>query len=202
MHITLQNIGKRYDSGWVFKEINLEIPPGTRLAILGPNGSGKSTLFQILTGYLSPTKGKVHYSRPNGEVKRDEVYQYVSISAAYGELDEELTCVELFEHYKKFREMGISNTEAFLEQAQLDTTRKKQIKNFSSGMKQRLSLALAFNMRSDVLFLDEPTNFLDEEKRSWYLKLLSEQDADRTIVVATNDLNDIYDDFAKFDLGN
>lgn len=197
MHITLENISKRYDSGWVLRDINENIPSGTRLAILGPNGSGKSTLFQIISGYLSPTKGKVSYQSDSGSIAKDKIYKYLAISTAYGELDEELTALELFQHYSVFRDMHIKDADEFIESADLSKFKNKQVKNYSSGMKQRLSLAFAFNLVSDVLLLDEPTSFLDKGKKNWYKERLTSLGKDKTVIVATNDMNDTTEDFQK-----
>ncbi len=197
MHIKLENISKRYDSGWVLRDISIDIPSGTRLAILGPNGSGKSTLFQIISGYLSPTKGTVHFQHHSNTIERDKVYKHLAISTAYGELDEELTATELFKHYSVFRDIQIQDVNTFLEIADLTKTKNKQIKNYSSGMKQRLSLALAFNLRSDVLLLDEPTSFLDADKKEWYQERLALVGDEKTIIVATNDMKDTTGDFKK-----
>lgn len=191
MQIQLDNIGKRFSSGWVFRDIAFTIPSGQKFSITGLNGSGKSTLINIISGYLSSTQGKVAYSMDGNSIDRDDIYKYCALSFAYSELDEELTVKELFDHYKKFKSFKTSDTKEFISICSLEQHANKAIANFSSGMKQRLSLSLAFLMDTPLLLLDEPTSFLDSEKKTWYHKMMESYTKDRTVVIASNDPADI-----------
>jgi len=119
MEIILDDIGKRYTSGWVFRNISHKIASGDKLAITGNNGSGKSTLLQIICGYLTNTEGKLTYNHNGKEIKRDEIFNHVAISTAYTELDEELTAVEIFEHNKIFKPYLVKDNKTFLELCEL-----------------------------------------------------------------------------------
>lgn len=200
MQITLDNVGKRFDSGWVFKDVSFNIPSGQKFSITGLNGTGKSTLINILCGYLSNTKGKVSYQLDGKPIDRNNIYKHCAISFAYAELDEELTVLELFNHYKKFKKFKNDQNDAFLEISDLKKHADKPIRNFSSGMKQRLSLALALLMDTPFLLLDEPTSFLDEEKKAWFHKMMSQYANDRTVIIASNDTSDIELCNANFNL--
>lgn len=191
MYISIENLSKRFDSGWVFRDLNIAIEPGQKVAITGPNGSGKSTLLNILCGLLSPSLGKVHYTHGDKSIDRDDIYNYLSISAAYSELDEELSPKELFAHYSKFRSFKIESLEEFIELAQLKDDLDKQVVYFSSGMKQRLSLALALTMDSPLLFLDEPSSFLDDARKAWFIELFRKYTDGKTVILASNDKSDI-----------
>lgn len=191
MQIILDQVCKRYTTGWVLKDISREINSGDRVAITGPNGSGKSTLIQIIAGYLTNTKGKVSYTNDGKVISRDDIYKHLAISAAYAELDEELTIAETFNHYKIFKPLHINDLEDFLELTDFRKQEEKQIRYFSSGMKQRLSLGLAFNMDVPLLILDEPTSFLDEGRKQWYSELMKNYTSKKTIIIASNDKHDI-----------
>ena len=142
MEIILDNISKRYESGWVIKDLSKTIKSGSKLSITGLNGTGKSTLIQILSGYLSPSKGSIKYHFQNKPILRNNIYKYLSIVAVYSELDEELTSIEFFEHFGKFKPLQITDVNEFLDLVDLKKQRNQSIKNFSSGMKQRLYLLL------------------------------------------------------------
>lgn len=187
MDISLDKVCKRYKSGWILKDISCQIKSEQIIAITGPNGSGKSTLLQIIAGYLTHTKGEVTYVQEGDKIKRDNIYKFCSIAAAYSELDEELTVEEIFSHYQKFKPFLVSEVSSFLKLSDLEKERKKQIRTFSSGMKQRLSLALAFCMDVPLLLVDEPTSFLDASKKEWYHNLLQEFGKRKTIIIASND---------------
>ncbi len=191
MDILLEDIGKRFTSGWVFRNINHNIVTGDRLAITGQNGSGKSTLLQIICGYLTNTEGKVSYTKEGKEINRDNIFKHLAISAAYMELDEELSAAEIFEHNKIFKPYLIQEQDHFLDLVQLDSEQDKEVKYYSSGMKQRLSLALALCMDVPLLILDEPTSFLDVQKKEWFRTMLEQFGQNKTIVIASNDDFDI-----------
>ncbi len=187
MHISVENISKRYTTGWVLKEFSLQIPSKSKIAITGPNGSGKSTLIQIIAGYLSFTKGDVIYSYKDKTIHRDNIYQHVSMSAAYAELDEEFSPTEIFKHYSQFKRFVITEVKEFLDLVDLKRERNQSISSFSSGMKQRLSIGLACCMDVPLLIMDEPTSFLDEQRKSWYQDMLINFAQDKTVIIASND---------------
>lgn len=191
MKIVLENVGKRYATGWVFKNISFQISNHDIFSITGLNGTGKSTLVKIISGYLSHTKGKLVHSFEDKKINRDNIYKYCALSMAYAELDEELTVTEIFEHYKKFKAFKITDLQQFLELSQFEKERNKTIAHFSSGMKQRLSLALAFVMDTPLLLFDEPTSFLDADKKKWFHRMMKKFGDERTIVIATNDPSDL-----------
>jgi len=187
MNICLKNISKRFDSGWIIKNLDLEIKTGDRIAIRGANGSGKSSLIKIISGYLSMSKGRISYDLVGKTIDRDDLYKYLSISTAYSELDEELNPVELFQHFSIFKKYLITDKDEFIDLVDLRKHKNKAIKYFSSGMKQRLNLALAICMDVPLLIMDEPTSFLDAERKIWYKEIIERFAGNKTIVVASNE---------------
>jgi len=191
MDILIDQVWKRYSTGWVLKDVSKHIKSGDRIAITGDNGSGKSTLIQIISGLLSSSKGKITYKHAGKEIGRDNVFQYCAISAAYAELEEELSIKEIFDHYQVFKPFKITDFKDFIELTAFEKQGDKQIRYFSSGMKQRLALGLALNMDVPLLILDEPTSFLDESKKSWYAEVMDKFTENKTVIIASNDLTDI-----------
>ena len=187
MQITFEGIGKRYRYEWIFKNINYQFLPGQSYAILGPNGSGKSTLLKIISGHLSPSKGTRTYLQQNAAVDVSEVYKEVSLAAPYIDLIEEMTLVEALDFHQKFKTYfnGMSVND-LLELMQLESARDKAIQYFSSGMKQRLKLALAICTKSEILILDEPTTNLDDKGAQWYLDMIQQFSKDRLVIIASN----------------
>lgn len=187
MEVTFDGVGKRYRYEWIFKNCSYQFESGKAYAILGPNGSGKSTLMKVLSGHLSPSKGQVVFKTGSENLDPNEVYRHVTFAAPYIELIEELTLMECLEFHLGFKTLrsGI-NTDQLPELMQLGKACDKAIRYFSSGMKQRLKLALAICSQSDLLLLDEPTTNLDEVGVNWYLDLVKQHLADRTVVVASN----------------
>ncbi|GIV31033.1 MAG: hypothetical protein KatS3mg029_0384 [Saprospiraceae bacterium] len=192
MDVAFDKVGKRYLYEWIFRELTLHIPLGSALAISGPNGCGKTTLLRIISGQLSPSEGKVTFSYDDKPVPKDEVYRHVSLAAPWMDLIEIFTPSELIAFHRRLRPFipGI-DADSFLEIAKLEDARHKEIRFFSSGMKQRLRLALAFCTSSSVLLLDEPTSNLDTDGIHWFHQLAERFRTGRTIVIASN----VEDDF-------
>ena len=187
MKITLQNIGRRFNREWIFRNINYTFNPGEAYAILGPNGSGKSTLLQVLNGSLTPSAGVINYTLKDQEITAENIYKELSLAAPYLELIEEFTMDEMTDFHFKFKayRQGM-NKNAVIDLLNLQGGRNKMIKYFSSGMKQRLKLALAFCSDTPMLMLDEPTSNLDTQGVDWYLSLVQQFAADRLTIICSN----------------
>ncbi|MBL7875240.1 MAG: ABC transporter ATP-binding protein [Cyclobacteriaceae bacterium] len=171
MNITVKNLSKRFNREWIFKDFNYQFTPGNPYAIIGPNGSGKSTLLQILWGQMLPSKGQVSYENKDGKIPNDEIFKYVSISTPYMDLIDEFTLTEMVRFHFRFKKVRDNlSVPDVLDLFELSHARNKMISNFSSGMRQRLKLGLAFYAESDALFLDEPTTNLDKKSIEWYQK--------------------------------
>jgi ABC-type multidrug transport system ATPase subunit len=185
--ISLQNIGRRFNRDWIFREVNYTFGSNNAYAILGPNGSGKSTLLQILTGSLSPSAGKINFTFDDKPVESELIYQHLSFAAPYQELIEEFTLDEMIDfhfQFKKYRD-GLDKN-GVTELLNLQASRHKLIRYFSSGMKQRTKLALAFCSDTPMLMLDEPTSNLDVQGVDWYLDLASKFAANRLTIICSN----------------
>jgi ABC-type multidrug transport system ATPase subunit len=185
--IELHHIGKKFNKHWLFKQLSYTIESHKTIAITGFNGSGKSTLLQILLGYQMPSTGNIQYSSKGSVVPDELFFERVSFVAPYLELPEELTLTEVLQFHFSFKQIKVNcSFDQMITQSGLSGSEHKQVKYFSSGMKQRLKLILAFFTVSEVLLLDEPTSNLDEKGIRWYRELLAAEHHQRTIVIASN----------------
>lgn len=191
MKITLQNIGRRFNRDWIFRNVAYTFTSGETYAILGPNGSGKSTLLQVLNGSLAPSSGDIKYFLNDNPIEVDTVFKQVSLAAPYLELIEEFTMDEMTDFHFKFKSYrSAMDKNAVIDLLNLQGGRNKMIKYFSSGMKQRLKLALAFCSDTPMLMLDEPTSNLDTQGVDWYLNLVQQFAADRLTIICSNQLHE------------
>lgn len=190
--IRAASISKRYTYRWVLKDISCDFSSGKVWGISGNNGSGKSTLIKILSGYLSPSGGSVTYRAGDDDVRGDKVYQYMSLVAPYTDIVNEFTLNEMFDFHKKFKPMRENLTfREFEELIHLTGHNDKPLSHFSSGMKQKINLALALLSDTPFLLLDEPSSFLDEYARQWFAGLLRAHWEGRVVVIASNDPTDL-----------
>ena len=192
--IELSNIGRRFNKEWIFRGINLTLEEKSKLAILGFNGSGKSTLLQIFSGHLSPSEGEIIFQFNYDKTEIDEMYKYMGFAAPYMEVIEEFTLTEFLSFHKKFKPFVNNFSEKeIVEIIQLEKSSEKEIRNFSSGMKQRVKLACAILSDVDLVLLDEPASNLDKQAVIWYRSLIENYTADKIVIVCSNHQNEEYD---------
>ena len=184
MKISLQNAGKRFNRDWIFRSCSLDFLPNHSYAITGPNGSGKSTLLQVIAGATLHSEGKLIYTSDD-QKNITEPYPYIAIAAPYLELVEEMTATEMLQFHSAFKPLTKPVAEV-LSAVQLENAATKQVRYFSSGMKQRLKLAQAFFSKAPVLLLDEPTTNLDSEGTALYRNLIQEQLGKKLIIISSN----------------
>ena len=186
MTLKTENLGKRYNREWVFRNFNYSFEPGV-YAITGPNGSGKSTLLQVLWGQLPASEGTILYDIENKNVLIEDVYQNLAIATPYLELIEEFTLEETIKFHFSFKKIRDNkSTSELIDLLELTHVRKKAVRQFSSGMKQRLKLGLAFFSDVSLIFLDEPTTNLDKEAVAWYWRNLTLLAAKSILFIGSN----------------
>jgi ABC-type multidrug transport system ATPase subunit len=184
MQISLEQACKRFNKEWIFKNLNFQFEAGKHYALVGNNGSGKSTLLQIIAGYSGLTKGSIHWN----PFDANSIYEQISFAAPYLELVEEFTATEQFEFQAQFKPIQKElSMEKILALIGLKTAAHKQIRYYSSGMKQRLKLALAIFSDCPILLLDEPCSNLDKEGYALYDTLIKEYAMHKLIIVGSND---------------
>jgi len=184
-------ISKKFNKEWIFKNVSFLLNAGDVLCISGNNGSGKSTLLQILSGYRIPTNGTIELKNDGIEIKEEDFYKHISFSSPFLELVEEFTLIEQLDFYFRFKKAkdNLSSGE-LLSLSLLEQHAYKSIRDFSSGMKQRVKLLLAITTRSNLLLLDEPCTNLDASGIEWYKKMLEKFSANRIIIISTNSHSD------------
>ncbi|WP_293310747.1 ABC transporter ATP-binding protein [Pedobacter sp. UBA5917] len=190
MKISLQNAGRRFNKEWIFRNLSTEFSSGNSYAILGPNGSGKSTLLSILNGSLSPSEGKITFS-DTAEIPVENIYRHISLAAPYLELVETFTLKEIIDFHFKFKNFADGlDSKKLIGILGLEKAKNKEIKYFSSGMKQRTKLALACCTDTPILFLDEPTSNLDVQGINWYRELIENFGKDRLMIIGSNQIQE------------
>jgi ABC-type multidrug transport system ATPase subunit len=188
MHIQLEQTGKKYNREWIFRGLSYTFTAGKKYAITGPNGSGKSTLLQTIAGSTVLSEGSIEYRLGDKILAPENAFTKLSICAPYLTLIEEMTALEFLAFHESFKSFmpGITPS-TILEIIELTTASNKQIRYFSSGMKQRIKLAQAIFSDVPVLFLDEPCTNLDETGYALYQSLIQNYASHKLIIVSSND---------------
>jgi ABC-type multidrug transport system ATPase subunit len=188
MQIELQNLGKRFNRQWIFRKLNYNFSVGNAYAIVGPNGSGKSTLLQVIAGAVEKSEGEIHWKLGDTPIATETHYKQLSIAAPYLELIEELTLTEFLVFHQSFKPFINGQTaKSIISYIGLEDAASKQIRNFSSGMKQRVKLAQAIFTKTAIVMLDEPTSNLDLDGIALYNRLISEYCSQRILIICSNE---------------
>lgn len=190
MTISLNHIGARYRSVWIFRNISYTFRSDKVYAILGPNGSGKSSLMRIIGGMQNPNAGQLAYRNNDtvAAIKQDHLFAQVSYCAPGMEVIEEMTLTEFFHFHFSFKKLrnGYSIRQV-IEAIGLQASAGKLIAEYSSGMKQRVKLGQAFFTDTPVLLLDEPCSNLDTQGVALYRQLVQEHKNNRLVIIASNE---------------
>ena len=188
MKINLSQAGKRFNREWIFRNATIEFQQGISYAITGPNGSGKSTLLQCIAGMMHLSEGKISFTEREKIVPPENFYQSTSFCAPYLELIEEMKLTEFLNFHFSFKNLlpgiDLRKVIAILD---LDAAAQKQIRYFSSGMKQRVKLAQAIFTNTDTVLLDEPCSNFDVKGIDLYHSLIDDYCKDRLVIVSSND---------------
>jgi ABC-type multidrug transport system ATPase subunit len=191
MKINLTNLGKRYNREWVFRNLSFQFDINKNYAITGPNGSGKSTLLQIIAGSAIYNEGSIEYNELNKTINTEKIFRKISYAAPYLDLVEEMTLTEFFSFHHKMKGWIPSiDTKQIISLLRLEKSAHKQIRYYSSGMKQRVKLAQAIFSDVPAVLLDEPLTNLDHDGFLLYHSLIENYCKNRLVIVSSNDKNE------------
>ncbi|BAV10142.1 ABC transporter ATP-binding protein [Filimonas lacunae] len=194
LNIQLSAAGKRYNREWIFRNLTCSFLPGETYAITGPNGSGKSTLLQVISAGMGISAGECRWQNASNEaIPSEKVHLHLAMAAPYLEVIEEMTALEFLQFHAGFKPFlpGLSSKE-ILHIIGLEKAAGKQIRHYSSGMKQRLKLAQAIFAQVPLLLLDEPCTNLDLAGYQLYHQLIKEYTTHKTVIVSSNDLQEYH----------
>jgi len=173
--------------------INLDVPKGSIYGFLGPNGAGKTTTLRLLLGLLKKQQGSIQLFGKEFDQHRIECLKHIGSLIEQPSLYGHLTAKENLEIYRKIYGASKQRIDFVLQLLGLQATGRKKAKQFSLGMKQRLSIAVALLHNPELLILDEPTNGLDPngiiETRELVKKLNRENGV--TILVSSHMLTEV-----------
>ena len=166
--VILQDLSKTYPGGTqALKRLSLCLRPGEVFGFLGPNGAGKTTTVKLLTGILAPSGGSCRILGVDPHTQPEKVHALCGIVTEHAQMYDHLTGMENLLFYAcafgMAREKGKARGERLLRELALTGAKDRKLAAYSTGMRQRLSLARALLHRPQVLFLDEPTSGLDPE---------------------------------------
>lgn len=187
--LACEGIGHRFGRRRLFADVSFKLNGHGSVCITGPNGSGKSTFLRIVVGLLTPTRGKVLFSRNGEELSAADTRSHLGLVAPDLQLYGELTAFENLTFFARLRHLQDPDRDwsADLARVGLEGRGHDRVGNFSSGMRQRMKYLVATMHDPALLLLDEPTANLDDAGRELVAGIVEQQRRERMLVVATND---------------
>jgi len=194
IEIACHNISKNFSGKNIFENLSFKISSGKSLSIVGRNGSGKSTLIKIIANLIHPTKGELNIQENNSNISKENWYLKMGLLSPYLNLYDELTGYENLDFFYNLKSSGSikskENIDSLLYEVKLYDKRNEYLKNYSSGMKQRLKLAFAITSKPEILLMDEPRSNLDKSGVEIVNKIALRQKDNGILIIATNDEDD------------
>jgi ABC-type multidrug transport system ATPase subunit len=184
-----KGLGHRFQNIFLFRNLNFLLKDGVVTFVTGHNGSGKSTLLKIVTGAMQPIEGSVQFFDGTSHLENDVVWKFIGFVSPYQELPEDLTLNELIDFQKQMDDQptAVDYYEELIQLFRMEKERDKQVRFFSTGMKQKAKFILNLSHSRPIWILDEPTSNLDPASVEYFWKFIQANKADRLILVASND---------------
>lgn len=186
--IELKKIEKSFGKNKVLKNINLELPEGEVVAVMGPNGSGKTTMLKSILGLVIPDSGKIYVKNKDSSI--DFNYRknigYMPQTANY---PDNLKVSELFHIVKDIRGEDTQVDEELVEEFRLREIYNKYFGQLSGGYKQRVTGAIAFLFKPEILILDEPTASLDPLSCEIMRKKIMKEKTKKRLIIITSHIS-------------
>ena len=187
--ISIRQLTKSYGRFRALNRVDMDVAPGSFLALFGPNGAGKSTLLGIIAGLVRPSRGQVFLDGDEITKDRDEsLGRRIGVLSGQTYLYDELTVLENLRFYGNLYDVDNrrERIEELLHTVGMEGRSGSPVRTLSRGMRQRVALARALLHDPAVLLLDEPYSGLDQEALVMLKTILAARD--RTILLVTHDL--------------
>ena len=199
--LEINNLTKKYGNKTVLSSFSAEFKKGEIYGLVGNNGAGKTTLLKLICGLIKPNDGEIKFASIKKEDKRDKKISIGALIESVGYFPE-MTA------YENLKAKGLclgydcskDTINALLNKVGLNDVAKKRVGKFSTGMKQRLAIALALMGEPELLLLDEPLNGLDPQGINEVRKIIAKipQELNTTIILSSHILDELFKVATRF----
>ena len=193
--IEISHLTKKFDQFVAIDDLSFSIREGEVLGFLGPNGAGKSTTMKVITGFLSPSSGRVTidgHDISTAALEAKRLIGYLPEGApSYGDMTT-LEFLRFIAQIRGFQGVEIEQKiDQVINEVALETVRDQSIETLSKGFKRRVGLAQAIMHDPKVLILDEPTDGLDPNQKNHVRALIKSLATDKIVIISTHILEEV-----------
>jgi ABC-2 type transport system ATP-binding protein len=187
--IKIDNLSKRFGDVQAVNGLDLEVEKGELFGLLGPNGAGKTTTINILVGLLEPSSGSVEVGGYDIKAQSEKIRELIGVCPQEMGVFPYLTGRENVEFFGELhimpKEALRKDVEVLLDKMGLTEDADRKVKEYSGGMKRRVSLIMALVSQPDIAFLDEPTVGLDPQSRHAVWDFIEDYRKKRKTIILT-----------------
>jgi len=203
--LVVENLSKQFGGLNALHEVSFRVDPGERLAIIGPNGAGKTTLFQILSGMVAPSSGRIlafgkditkWAAHRRAALGIGRTFQITNLFLKLTVLDNLLLAMEAsgLARYNLFRPVSSykhlhSQAENILKQSGMWDRRDIPVRSLSYGEQRQLEIILTLSQNRSLLLLDEPTCGLSPEEARGFVSIIRSFPRDYTVLLIDHDMD-------------
>lgn len=196
--IEVINLSKKFRNKLIFEDVNLKFSQGNIYGFIGPNGVGKSVFFKTISGLIKASEGSVIV---NGKVIRRDIGFIPNL----GYMDNDASFIEDISGFQNLKLLASINNKIddniilnLMKRLKLDPSSNIKVKNYSLGMRQKLSIIQAIMENPDVVILDEPFNGVDKDSVLIIKEIISELKHDNKIILLTSHIVSDIGEIADF----
>ncbi len=188
-----KELAQKFNQRKIFDNISFEIGSGESIAITGSNGAGKTTLLRIISQLLRPSSGEITFLENQVEIKRDKLYVTIGLVGPYLQLYNQLTALENYSFFCRIRGLpaNIPHFKKLMSRFGLAGRETDELRNYSSGMLQRMKYVCALLHEPEILLVDEPTSNLDEAGSQIVFEIMEQQKQNKILILATNNKDEV-----------
>ncbi len=184
--IKVLNLSKKYDNLLAVDNISFTTKKGDIVAILGPNGAGKSTLINMISGYLSPSKGKIFIKNDDINKKPLKAKNNVGFLPEGSPLYPDLKVIDFLKYMAQLRCLNKTEIKKAIKIAKIESVLEQRVETLSKGFQRRVGFAQSILSDPPILLLDEPTDGLDPNQKKHIRDCILEMGKNKTILISTH----------------
>ncbi len=188
--LRIENLSKKFNQNYAVDNVSFKTSPGEIIAVLGPNGAGKSTLMNMISGFLSPSGGKIFVFEEDISKNPIKGKEQIGFLPEGAPLYPDLSVANFLNYMAELRGFRGKDKETRLEEvckiAKIENVLEQKIETLSKGYLRRVGFAQSIISNPPILLLDEPTDGLDPNQKEHMRRLIKTMGRDKTILISTH----------------